>query len=159
MTSPQNAPAYEDDFVAWLEDQAGRARRGETEGLDLENIAEELEGMARSDRREIRNRLTVLLTHLLKCLMQPKRRSSSWLGTIAERRDGIANLIEDSPSLRSYPAEILDRCYPTAPERGAPNAVARKRLPRALSGRHGASAGSGLASARSRGLRSRECTS
>jgi len=39
MTRPRNAPAYEDDFVAWLEDQAGRARRGEIEGLDLENIA------------------------------------------------------------------------------------------------------------------------
>ena len=55
MTRPRNAPAYEDDFVAWLEDQAGRARRGEVEGLDLENIAEELEGMARSDRRENQN--------------------------------------------------------------------------------------------------------
>jgi Domain of unknown function DUF29 len=29
--------------------------------LDLENIADELEGMARSGRREIRNCLTVLL--------------------------------------------------------------------------------------------------
>jgi Domain of unknown function DUF29 len=66
MTAPSNAPAYEADFVAWLEDQAQHARRGEISALDLENIAEELEGMARSDRREIRNRLTVLLTHLLK---------------------------------------------------------------------------------------------
>jgi len=63
---PRNAPAYEDDFVAWLEDQAQHARRQEIESLDLENIAEELEGMARSDRREIRNRLIVLLVHLLK---------------------------------------------------------------------------------------------
>ena len=66
MTRPANAPDYEADFVAWLEDQARHARRGELDALDLENIAEELEGMARSDRREIRNRLTVLLTHLLK---------------------------------------------------------------------------------------------
>lgn len=47
-----NAPAYDEDFVAWLEDQARHARRGETEALDLDNIAEELEGMARSDRNE-----------------------------------------------------------------------------------------------------------
>jgi hypothetical protein len=59
MTRPPNAPSYEDDFVAWLEDQARRARRGEADELDLENIAEELEGMARSDRRKIRNRLIV----------------------------------------------------------------------------------------------------
>jgi Domain of unknown function DUF29 len=86
MTQPQNAPAYEDDFVAWLDDQAGRARRSEVVGLDLENIAEELEGIARGDRREIRTRLTVLLVHLLKYVTQPKRRSSSWLATIGEQR-------------------------------------------------------------------------
>jgi hypothetical protein len=114
MNRSRNAPLYEDDFIAWLKDQARRARRGETEDLDLENIAEELEGMARSDRREIRSRLAVLLTHLLKCATHPKRLSSGWLGTIADQRDGIADLIEDSPSLRNYPAEILERCYPKA---------------------------------------------
>ena len=119
MTRPANAPAYEDDFVAWLEDQAQRARRGETDSLDLENIAEELEGMARSDRREIRNRLTVLIIHLLKCSMRPDRPSASWLGTIAEQRGGIATVLDDSPSLRSYPAEILDRCYPLARQKAA----------------------------------------
>jgi len=93
MNGSRNAPLYEDDFVAWLEDQAGRARRGETEDLDLENIAEELEGMARSDRREIRSRLAVLLTHLLKCATHSKRFSSGWLDTIAEQRDGIADLV------------------------------------------------------------------
>jgi hypothetical protein len=115
----RNAPSYEEDFVAWLQDQAGRARRGEVEGLDLENIAEELEGLARSDRREIRSRLTVLLTHLLKCLVQPRKRSSSWLETIAEQRDGITQLIEDSPSLRAYPGEFLERSYPAARRKAA----------------------------------------
>jgi hypothetical protein len=119
MTRPANAPDYEDDFVAWLEDQARHARRGELDALDLENIAEELEGMARSDRRELRNRLTVLLVHLLKCLARPEKRSASWLGTIAEQRDGIAVLLEDSPSLRAFPAEILDRCYPSARRKAA----------------------------------------
>ena len=114
MTRSRNAPApaYEKDFVAWLEDQARRARRGE--GLDLENVAEQLEGVARSDRREIRSRLSILLTHLLKCTAHPKKPSLSWPGTIGDQRDRIADLIEDSPSLRDYPAEILERCYPRA---------------------------------------------
>ena len=73
MNGSRNAPLYEDDFVAWLEDQAGRARRGETEDLDLENIAEELDGIARSDRRKIRSRLALLLTHLLKWVTHPKK--------------------------------------------------------------------------------------
>src|SRR6516162_9653217 len=81
--------------------------------------------MARGDRREIRNRLTVLVTHLLKCSAHSRRPSASWLGTIAEQRDGIADLIEDSPSLRDYPAEILERCYPKARR----NAARQMRLP------------------------------
>lgn len=133
MTRPRNAPAYEDDFVAWLEDQAGRARRGEVEGLDLENIAEELEGMARSDRREIRTRLTVLLVHLLKYVTQPRRRSPSWLATIGEQRTQITTVIDDSPSLRSFPAAVLEQCYAEARSRAAAgDPVARKRLSRGL---------------------------
>lgn len=119
MTQPGNAPAYEDDFVVWLEDQAGRARRGEIESLDLENIAEELEGMARSDRREIRNRLTVLLVHLLKYIAQPRRRSSGWLGTIGEQRSRIGTVIDDSPSLRPFPSSVLDQCFGDARSRAA----------------------------------------
>jgi anti-sigma factor RsiW len=46
--------------------------------------------------------------------VQPQKRSSSWLATIPEQRDGIAMLIEDSPSLRAYPAQILERSYPAA---------------------------------------------
>ena len=119
MARSGNAPDYEDDFVAWLEDQAAHARRREIEALDLENIAEELEGMARSDRREIRNRLTVLLTHLLKYEFQARRRSSGWLGAIGEQRDQIAIVIDDSPSLRAFPESILDQCYSAARSRAA----------------------------------------
>jgi hypothetical protein len=119
MPRPGNAPSYEEDFVVWLEDQARRARRGEAGELDLENIAEELEGMARSDRREIRNRLIVLLIHLLKYSVQPRRRSSGWLASIGEQRSRIATVIDDSLSLRSFPASILDRSYADARSRAA----------------------------------------
>lgn len=112
----RNALGYEEDFVAWLEDQAQHARRGDTESLDLENIAEELEGMARSDRREIRNRLIVLLVHLLKYQFQPRRRSRA---TIAEQRQRIATVIEDSPSLEPFPASIIDHCYADARSQAA----------------------------------------
>lgn len=119
MTLPANAIAYDADFVAWLENQARHARRGEIAALDLDNIAEELEGMARSDRREIRNRLVVLLLHLLKYQLQPRRRGSGWLGTIGEQRSRIAAVIDDSPSLRGYPASIIGQCYAEARSRAA----------------------------------------
>jgi hypothetical protein len=119
MARPGNAVSYDEDFVAWLEDQARRARHGKAGELDLENIAEELEGMARSDRREIRNRLIVLLIHLLKYSAQPKRRSSGWLATIGEQRSRIATVINDSPSLKSFPGSILEHCYADARSRTA----------------------------------------
>ena len=75
--------------------------------------------MARSDRREIRNRLTVLLLHLLKHEFQPRRRSRGWRATIAEQRQRIAAVIEDSPSLQLFPASILDRCYADARSQAA----------------------------------------
>jgi Domain of unknown function DUF29 len=119
MTRQPNAPGYEEDFVAWLEDQARHARRRELDALDLDNIAEELEGMARSDRREIRNRLIVLLGHLLQCQARPQGLSSSLLGTIAEERDQIGILLRDSPSLRGYPEKLIEDCYPTARQKAA----------------------------------------
>jgi hypothetical protein len=114
MTRQQNVPGYEEDFVAWIEDQARHARRREVEALDLDNIAEELEGMARSDRREIRNRLTVLLIHLLKYQIQSNGRLRSWIAMIGEQRRRIVSIIDDSPSLRDLPAEILGECYAQA---------------------------------------------
>src|SRR3954452_12855834 len=119
MALTRNAAGYDADFVVGLEEHARRARRGDTESLDLENIAEELEGMARSDRREIRNRLIVLLVHLLKHKFQPRRRSRGWRATIAEQRQRIATVIDDSPSLQPFPASILDRCYADARSQAA----------------------------------------
>ena len=114
MTSASDAPRYEEDFAARLEDQSRRLRRGKTAALDLDNLAEELDTMGRGERREIRHRQTVLLTHLLKLSIQPKRRSHSSLATVSEQRDAIAEILADSPSLRAYPAETLDPCYRAA---------------------------------------------
>jgi hypothetical protein len=129
MTRPGNAVSYEEDFVAWLEDQARRARHGKAGELDFENIAQELEGMARGDRREIRNRLIVLLIHLLKYSAQQKKRSSDGLAT--EQRSRVATVIE---SLKSFPGSILEHCYVearsrTALETGLPETDLPERCP------------------------------
>ena len=57
---------YDRDFYAWANEQAGLLRAGRIAEADIENIAEEIETMGRSERRELINRLTVLLLHLLK---------------------------------------------------------------------------------------------
>ena len=108
---PRNSVAYDDDFFAWTQEQARLLRDGELTGIDATNLAEEIDSVGRSDRREIRNRLIVLLTHLLKWRFQPERRSPSWSDTIQEQRLSIDSVLADSPSLRPFFAEVLADAY------------------------------------------------
>ena len=45
---------YETDYVAWLDEQAAHLRAGRLAELDVENVAEELESLMTSERRELR---------------------------------------------------------------------------------------------------------
>ena len=95
-----NRPAtYETDFHAWALQNASMLRQGRLDELDIEHIAEELEGMSASERRELLNRLQVLLLHLLKYQYQPESRGKNWLLTISHQRTVIERLLEQSPSL------------------------------------------------------------
>ena len=80
----------------------------------MEHLIEELEAMAGKLRRELKNRMRVLLAHLLKWQAQPKRRSRSWAATIAEQRDQIAALLEENPSLWQDLPEVARSVYPRA---------------------------------------------
>lgn len=111
---PRNAAAYDADFVAWTEEQARLLRAGEFARLDTENVAEEMEDMGRSIRRELRNRLAVLTMHLLKWRCQPGYRSPSWSATIKEQREQIADLLDESPSIRMLPGRDLTKIYRSA---------------------------------------------
>jgi hypothetical protein len=105
---------YERDFVLWLDEQVALLRAKQFALLDLPNLVEEIEGIARSDRRELRSRLEVLLTHLLKWQYQPEKTSSTWLGTIREQRSGISKLTDDSTSLAQQVPTIAARAYKDA---------------------------------------------
>ena len=113
---PRNSVDYEEDFYAGTVEQARLLRSGELSSIDIGNIAEEIESLGRSDRREIQSRLTVLLTHLLKWQLQPTMRSSSWSGTIREQRRQIEKLLRESPSLRPFIGETLAEAYSDARE-------------------------------------------
>ena len=105
---------YETDFVCWLGEQARLLRAGQWAELDIENLAEEIESVSRSERRELSSRIEVVLLHLLKWQMQPGLRCSSWTGTINEQRTRIEAVLDDSPSLRPQVAMFVTRAYPYA---------------------------------------------
>ena len=99
------ATAYENDVILWAEEQARFLREGRFSELDIEHLADEIEDVGRSEKRELASRMAVLLAHLLKWRLQPEKRSKSWRTTIADtatkdrnRRSG------ETPSLKN------DRC-------------------------------------------------
>ena len=95
------------DFYRWLHDQASILRRLRPSPLDWENLAEELDAMARKDRSSLRSHMQNLLSHLLKWAYQSSHRSNSWKQTIDTSRDHIEDLLDESPSLRDVLTELF----------------------------------------------------
>jgi len=102
---------YESDFYAWTQKQAQLLRSHEWEQVDIENLVEEIETLGRQEKRELVNRLSVLLGHLLKWQFQPENRSNSWRATIREQRRKLTKLLQESPSLQPYLSEALAEAY------------------------------------------------
>jgi Domain of unknown function DUF29 len=115
----ENQSLYERDFCLWIEQQAALLREGRFDELDLANLIEEIEAMARRDKKAIKNNLVVLLTHLLKHRFQPEQRSTSWRGSIVEHRQRLRDDFEESPSLRQHAADVFARAYADARERAS----------------------------------------
>jgi hypothetical protein len=105
---------YERDFYAWTHAQANLLRNHQFTNLDLDNLIEEIESMGRSERRQLINRLEILLMHLLKWQHQSALRGRSWELTITEQRRRIAKLLRANPSLRTDLPDLLTEAYDDA---------------------------------------------
>lgn len=105
---------YELDFYAWANEQATLLRAGRLSDIDVVHIAEEIEALGRSERRELVNRLSVLLLHLLKWSYQPDRRGRSWELTIKEQRRQLVQHFRDNPSLSAWTDEAMADAYGNA---------------------------------------------
>jgi hypothetical protein len=96
---------YDTDIVAWTEQQAAFLRRGEWSSLDIANLAEEIEDVGKSEKRELRSRMAALLSHFLKWQFQPALRGKSWRSTIVVQREIFAYELEKTPSLQRLLAD------------------------------------------------------
>ncbi len=99
-----NTP-YASDILVWANEQAALLRAGRFSEIDVAHIAEEIEDVGKSERRELASRMAVLLTHLLKWQFQPGRRGSSWQRTIREQRRAIGVHLRETPSLKTSLAD------------------------------------------------------
>ena len=116
---------YEDDEHAWLASQAAALEEGRLGDVDRLNLAEFLRSMSRSQEREVRSRLAVVLQHLLKLRYQPERSTPSWAVTLITQRGELNDMLDGSATLRRVAAEQVEAAY----GRGRRLAAAETRLP------------------------------
>jgi hypothetical protein len=108
------AHLYETDFYAWSHDQAERIRALKPKGTDWANVAEEIESLARRDKREVAASLRAILKQFISWRLQPEKRTKRGIRTVFDRRDRIERILRDSPTLARMTGELLQREYPRA---------------------------------------------
>lgn len=121
-----NSTLYDRDFYAWANEQAALLRAGKLDAADIAHIAEEIESMGKTEKRELVSRLSILLLHLLKWQFQPGRRGASWEATITVQRDDLSDHLRDNPSLKAK----LDEAIADAYRKAAILAVGETGLPK-----------------------------
>ena len=114
MTSIAKAASlYEQDFLRWSTEQAETlrdlARAGTNLPLDWENLAEEVESLGISQRKELRSRIATIIEHLLKLELSPAAEPrAGWGDTVDRERREIEVLLEASPSLRRETPALIE---------------------------------------------------
>jgi hypothetical protein len=103
---------YDQDFSLWVEETVSQLKAREFNQVDWENLIEEIESLARKDKRELKNKLRTLFEHILKrqyvTLPDCYR---GWEGTISRTQTELKDILEDSPSLRNFLVDIAHECY------------------------------------------------
>jgi hypothetical protein len=107
------------DFALWTRAQAAalraQARAGTNLAIDWEHVAEEIEDLGRSERRELASRIGTILEHLLKLIASPAELPrGGWEATVLRERAQVADLLAESPSLRQEVPAIIARRLPLA---------------------------------------------
>jgi hypothetical protein len=106
--------SYEGDFHRWAAEQGRLLRERRIDLVDFENVAEEIETLGRTERREVESRLAVVVLHLLKWQFQPQKRQGGWQASIRIQRLDLKDLLSENPSLKNLPKVALQRCYQRA---------------------------------------------
>ena len=106
---------YDQDFALWVEENIALLKAKNYDAVDWDNLIEEVEGLTRSDKRELENRLITLFEHALKrryVSLQDCYRG--WKVTLKRTQKQLRRVLKDSPSLRNYFVSIIEECYQDA---------------------------------------------
>lgn len=112
--APSEQPAqadYDRDLYSWSLEQARLIRESRWDGIDRENVAEEIASLGREQFNKLESALRILMLHVLKWDHQPAMRSRSWVLSIETQRLEIEDVLNDNPGLKPRIAEAIARAY------------------------------------------------
>jgi hypothetical protein len=102
---------YEADFYSWALETARKLRQKTPAGLDWENLAEEVEDLARRHEAALKSQMAPLHLHLLKWrYSRPEQRSgheNSWRRSVKSARREILRTLKDKPGLKPKRHELF----------------------------------------------------
>ncbi len=108
-------PIYEIDYLLWIQETVDKLKAKDFDHLDIENLIEEIESLGISQKKEVRNRLRVLLEHLVKRMyVDMPDCFEGWENTIRTQRNDIKDELVDMPSLKRFWDEFFDRAWQRA---------------------------------------------
>ena len=108
---------YAHDLSAWADAQARALQERRFDDLDHARLSDVIARLATRERRELRDRLHVILTGLLRWAQQVDLRCHGWAATLDTQRLRVARLLEDNPSLRGALPNLVAEAYPSAKAR------------------------------------------
>ncbi|MCE2720155.1 MAG: DUF29 domain-containing protein [Dolichospermum sp.] len=112
-----NKTLYDQDFYLWIQTTIQHLQERNLEQLDIENLIEEIDSMGRSEKKELKTRLVVLIEHLLKLqywIEEKDDNAGGWRNTVVEQRRQITYTLADSPSLKAILNDVFLPCYQDA---------------------------------------------
>ncbi len=105
---------YEADEHLWIARQVEALRSGQLGEVDCDTLAEYLTDQTKRDHRELASRFTVLLQHLLKLTMWPRRFGRSCALTVIVEQQEISAIFDGTPGISTYAPQLFAEAYADA---------------------------------------------
>ena len=105
---------HDRDFNLWTEEIKKAIANRDLENMDWDNLLDEIDDMGKSDKRALRSYTQRLIEHIFKIKYwssERERALNGWKIEVINFRTQIANILEDSPSLKNYLAENYRQWY------------------------------------------------
>ena len=92
---------YDPDLRAWALEQAALRRAVRPEGIDWDNVAEEIESPGREQARQLASRSRTVIEHLLKYEYgQDRDQAGKWAIALLEQRQRLDDAFLPEPAAR-----------------------------------------------------------